>query len=60
MSSEIKLKPGYDPDKYRDELCEISWIKSGAKTLEEYLLYMKEKHRKFSEQRKTEIKPQHG
>jgi len=59
MKEEIVLKPDYDPDKYRDELCKSSWIKSGAKTLEEYVLYIKEEHRKFAEQRKAEIKNQH-
>ena len=55
MKEEIVLKPGYDPDKYRNELCENSWIKSGAKTLEEYVLYIKEKHKKFAENRKALI-----
>ena len=56
MKEEILLKPEYDPDKFRNDLCERSWIKSGAKTLEEYVLYIKEKHRKFSEQRLYERK----
>ena len=56
MEADIKLTSGYDPDKYRNELCESSWITSGAKTLEEYVIYIKEKHRKFSEQRKATIK----
>ena len=40
MKKQIKLIPGYDPDKYRDELCEISWKKSRAKTIEEHIKYI--------------------
>ena len=45
MSDEIKLKSGYDPDKYRDKLCEIFNKNQGSMTLREYLIHRNEKAR---------------
>jgi len=39
MSKEIKLKLGYDPDKYRDKLCEIFNKNQGSMSIEEYLIF---------------------
>jgi len=51
----IILEKGWDPDKFRDELCEESWEKSGATTLEEYFQYVHEEIRLFRlEKRKAE------
>ena len=46
MATKIKLKPGYDPDKYRDELCAIGQKIRKTMTPREYLIYINEKARK--------------
>jgi len=45
MSEKIKLKPGYDPDKYRDELCEIYNREQGSMTDHEYMVFRNERVR---------------
>ena len=47
MRDEVKLKPGYDPDKYRDKLCEIFNKNQGSMSIQEYLAYRNEKVRKL-------------
>ena len=57
MEKKIVLKPGYDPDKYRDEIHDMMWKESGAKTHEEFWKYYKERLQKSYEKRKAEKKP---
>ena len=45
MQQKIKLTPGYDPDKYRDELCEIFNLEQGTMPLRDYLILINEKVR---------------
>jgi len=45
---EIVIKDDWDPDKYRDELCEWAWKRSGAKTLKELIDYTRENVNKYS------------
>jgi len=54
MEKEIVLTDGYDPDKYRDDLCERSWKESGAKTVKQHLKYLMKKEREFMEKFNTE------
>jgi len=39
---EIKLNPGYDPDKYRDELCELSFKNQGTMSYREFMMLRNE------------------
>ncbi|MCL2064015.1 MAG: hypothetical protein FWG98_06545 [Candidatus Cloacimonetes bacterium] len=54
METKIKLKPGYDPDKYRDKLCEIFNKNQGTMTMRDYMIYRSEKLRKSPLFRKFE------
>ena len=54
MEKEIVLEDEWDPDKYRDELCERAWKDSGATTLEEFIQYSREKQRKLMERLNAE------
>ncbi|MCL2064336.1 MAG: hypothetical protein FWG98_08195 [Candidatus Cloacimonetes bacterium] len=46
MSKEIELKPGYDPDKYRDKLCEQGRRIRETMSSHEYIQYINEEARK--------------
>ena len=46
MSKAIELKPGYDPDKYRDELCELSIKNQGTMSYREFMMLRNERVRK--------------
>jgi len=54
MKTKIILKSGYDPDKYRDELCAIGQKIRETMTRREYLIYINEKARKSPLFRKFE------
>ncbi|MCL2064338.1 MAG: hypothetical protein FWG98_08205 [Candidatus Cloacimonetes bacterium] len=45
----IKLIPGYNPDKYRDELCEQGNKIRATMTSEEYINYINEKAKELDE-----------
>jgi hypothetical protein len=45
----IKLEKGWDPDKYRDDLCRRRWKESGAKNLDEFQQWRREQERKLKE-----------
>jgi hypothetical protein len=53
MAKKIKLEPGYDPDKYRDELNQSIWKDSGYKTGKEFCDWYREKLRNFREAAET-------
>ena len=54
MEKEFILTDGYDPDKYRDDLCESSWKESGAKTIKQHFKYLMEQERKLIEKLNAE------
>ncbi|MCL2064014.1 MAG: hypothetical protein FWG98_06540 [Candidatus Cloacimonetes bacterium] len=49
MSKEIRLKPGYDPDKYRDELCKRGEKIRSTMTSQEYITYINERGKELSQ-----------
>ena len=54
MTTKIDLKPGYDPDKYRDELCEKAQLIRETMSLRDYMIYINEKARKSPLHKKFE------
>jgi hypothetical protein len=48
MDKQIELEDDWDPDKFKDELCEDAWRESGAKTLEEFIKWHTKELRKFA------------
>ena len=54
MITKIKLKSGYNPDKYRDELCAIGKKIRKTMSRREYLIYINEIARKSPLFRKFE------
>jgi hypothetical protein len=54
MGKTMILEEGWDPDKYRDELCERRWRKSGAKTGREYMKWLKDNELKLLEKLRTQ------
>jgi len=51
---ELVLEEGWDPDDFRDKLCEESWKRSGAKTLEEHIKFVSEETRRCIQRRDQE------
>jgi len=51
---ELVLEEGWDPDEFRDRLCEAAWKRSGAKTLEEHIKFRSEEMRQYSLKRDQE------
>ena len=49
MREEIKLTPGYDPDKYRDELCKKGQSIRSTMTSQEYINYINERAKELSQ-----------
>jgi len=54
MGKEIKLTPGYDPDKFRDKLCEQGQKIRATMSRKEYIQYINDEARKSPLFRKFE------
>jgi len=58
MDRTIILTPEYDPDKYRDELCEIYINEQGSMTDHEYMIFRNERVRNsplFKKSKRPEV-----
>jgi len=51
---EIVLEEGWDPDDFRDKLCEDAWKRSGAKTLKQFVAFRMEELRQYNLRRNQE------
>ena len=69
MEKQIKLTPGYDPDKYRDELCKKGQRIRSTMTSQEYITYINERGKELSQLiksgnvadiYKSDLKTKHG